>query len=78
MRLHCLRHRRFRLLSALAPLMAGWLLVYSEVQAYTVYVSSEKDNTITLVDGETYEVLQTVSVGERPRGIALSKDHKAL
>ena len=47
-------------------------------QAYTVYVSSEKDNTITVVDGESLAIKQVVAVGARPRGIALSHDNRVL
>jgi len=46
--------------------------------AYTVYVSNEKDNTISVVDGESFEVIDTITVGERPRGIVLSPDGKTL
>ena len=46
--------------------------------AYTVYVSSEKDNTVTVVDGETLEIKKVVTVGARPRGMALSRDNTAL
>ncbi|MCU7945548.1 MAG: hypothetical protein KZQ72_02700, partial [Candidatus Thiodiazotropha sp. (ex Cardiolucina cf. quadrata)] len=62
--------------SAIGLLLTTFLLASPGLQAYTIYVSSEKDNTITLVDGETYKILQKVEVGERPRGIALSKDGK--
>src|SRR5690606_37163145 len=46
--------------------------------AETIYVSNEKDNTITVVDGDKLEVTATIPVGERPRGILLSKDGKSL
>jgi len=46
--------------------------------AYTVYVSNEKDNTISVIDGESFEVIDTITVGERPRGIVLSPDGKTL
>src|SRR5215472_14804538 len=46
--------------------------------AETIYVSNEKDNTITLVDGKTLEATKTIPVGQRPRGILLSKDEKSL
>ena len=46
--------------------------------AITVYVSSEKDNTITVIDGDSLEVINTVSVGNRPRGIELSPNGKYL
>ena len=46
--------------------------------AYTVYVSNEKGNSITVLDSATLEVLQTIPVGQRPRGIKLTKDGKQL
>ena len=44
--------------------------------AYTVYVSNEKDNTVTVIDSDTLEVVETIKVGQRPRGITLSQDGK--
>ncbi len=46
--------------------------------AYTIYVSNEKDNTISVIDGESLEVTDTIEVGERPRGIVLSNDGALL
>ena len=46
--------------------------------ADTIYVSNEKDNTITIVDGATLAPVKTIPVGQRPRGIVLSKDAKSL
>jgi len=46
--------------------------------AYTIYVSNEKDNTISVIDGDTLEVIDTIEVGQRPRGIVLSKDNTVL
>ena len=46
--------------------------------AYTVYVTNEKDNTLTIIDSTKLEVIRTVKVGQRPRGVILSKDHKWL
>ena len=40
--------------------------------ADTIYVSNEKDNTITVVDGDTLAPVKTIPVGQRPRGILLS------
>lgn len=50
----------------------------SVAHAYSVYVSNEKDNTISVIDGESYEVIDTIAVGERPRGLVLSNDGKIL
>jgi PQQ-dependent catabolism-associated beta-propeller protein len=44
--------------------------------AYTAYVSNEKGNTITVIDTETFEPVRTIKVGQRPRGIDLTKDGK--
>src|SRR6202011_4660307 len=46
--------------------------------ADTIYVSNEKDNTITVVDGASLAPVKTIPVGQRPRGILLSKDEKSL
>jgi YVTN family beta-propeller protein len=46
--------------------------------ADTIYVSNEKDNTITVVDGNSLTTVKTIPVGQRPRGIVLSKDQKSL
>ena len=43
------------------------------VQAHEVYVSSEKDNTISVIDTKSLSVVRTFPVGKRPRGIAFSK-----
>ena len=44
--------------------------------AYTAYVSNEKGNTVSVIDLDKMEVTATVEVGERPRGITMSKDGK--
>ena len=42
--------------------------------AYTVYVSNERDNTVSVVDSNTMQVVATIPVGQRPRGITISHD----
>jgi YVTN family beta-propeller protein len=44
--------------------------------AFTAYVSNEKGNTVSVIDLDNMEVTATVEVGERPRGITMSKDGK--
>ena len=44
--------------------------------AYKVFVSNEKENTITVIDSEKLEVVHTIKTGNRPRGIILSNDGK--
>lgn len=45
---------------------------------YSIYVSNEKDNTISIIDGDSLELIDTIEVGERPRGITLGKEGKIL
>src|SRR5271170_6031325 len=59
--------------------MAAALLCAAQIAAAdTIYVSNEKDDTITVVDGASLEPVKTIPVGQRPRGILLSKDQKSL
>ncbi len=60
---------------------AGALGVLAGLGAYsgpayptTAYVTNEKGNSISVIDVDKLEVTRTVKIGQRPRGIALSKD----
>jgi YVTN family beta-propeller protein len=46
--------------------------------AYRIFVSNEKDNTVTVLDGASLEIVKTVPVGARPRGMVLSADGKTI
>jgi PQQ-dependent catabolism-associated beta-propeller protein len=60
-------------------LAAAFLLAFSGAsQAHLVYVSNEKDNTISVFDSNTFEIVKTIDVGKRPRGITFSNDSKYL
>src|SRR5919206_2201882 len=54
------------------------LLIAFAAHAYTVYVTNEKDGTVSIIDSTTLEVVRTVKVGQRPRGVTLTKDHRWL
>ena len=43
-----------------------------------VYVSNGRAGTVSVLDGRTFELLNTIKVGVRPWGIALSPDGKLL
>jgi YVTN family beta-propeller protein len=57
---------------------AALLLAASPAFAYTIFVSNEKDNTITVIDSETLQTIKTIKTERRPRGIVLSPDNKEL
>ncbi|MDO6514445.1 YVTN family beta-propeller repeat protein [Neptuniibacter sp. 2_MG-2023] len=63
---------------SLTALAVGSLLASSALYAETAYVSNEKDDTISIIDLDTMTVTDTINVGERPRGIILSKDNSKL
>jgi YVTN family beta-propeller protein len=46
--------------------------------AYHVYVTNEKGGDVSVIDGTTREVVATIPVGKRPRGIRVSTDGKTL
>src|SRR5512145_1494344 len=56
----------------------GSIFLTGDALAYTVYVSNEKGNSITVIDSDTLEVKETIRVGQRPRGIMLTKDGRSL
>src|SRR5690242_8190746 len=46
--------------------------------AYLAYVSNEKGNTVSVIDTEKMQVVKTIKVGQRPRGIGITKDGKYI
>jgi YVTN family beta-propeller protein len=63
--------------TVLAVLGVAWLGA-ADADAYTIYVSNEKDNTVSVIDSDKLAVVATWKVGRRPRGITLSLDGKWL
>src|SRR5712691_7485983 len=64
--------------SQLMVALLALLLGATTARAYTVYVTNEKDGTVSIIDSTKLEVVRTVKVGQRPRGITLTKDHRWL
>jgi YVTN family beta-propeller protein len=52
------------------------LVPAAEASAYKAYVSNEKSNTISVIDTAAWKVVETIKVGQRPRGISFTKDQK--
>ncbi|MEM7192123.1 MAG: cytochrome D1 domain-containing protein, partial [Pseudomonadota bacterium] len=65
---------------ALATLCAAAFVLAAGPAAHaeTIFVSNEKDNTITVIDGDSMETVKTIETSRRPRGIMLSPDYKEL
>src|SRR6266480_3098999 len=55
-----------------------FVLVGGPASAFTAYVSNEKSNTISVIDTDKFTVVKTIKVGQRPRGIELTKDGKFI
>ncbi|MEQ9638708.1 MAG: beta-propeller fold lactonase family protein [Alphaproteobacteria bacterium] len=43
-----------------------------------IFVSSEKDNAVTVLDGKTYEVVATIGTAARPRHLQFSPDRSLI
>ena len=69
--------RLARCTGALA-LLAGLSAFSGHVPAATAYITNEKGNSISVIDLDKLEVTRTVKVGQRPRGIALTKDETLM
>ena len=50
----------------------------SAASADMVYVSNEKDDTISVIDTATFSVVKTFPVGDRPRGIIFDRTGSVL
>jgi YVTN family beta-propeller protein len=46
--------------------------------SHRVYVTNEMSGDMTVIDGDTHQVLTTVPLGKRPRGIQVSRDGTQL
>ncbi len=58
-----------------AALLSAFIGHASLAMAHEVYVTNEKDNTVSVIDTSTLAVVRTIPVGKRPRGILFSHDY---
>ena len=56
------------------PLALALLALPAAAQEGEVWITNEKDDTVSVIDVATLEVTRTIPVGERPRGILFSHD----
>jgi PQQ-dependent catabolism-associated beta-propeller protein len=54
------------------------LILSGPVFAAEIWVTNEKDDTISVIDVETLEVVRTIPTGERPRGITFARDYSVV
>ncbi len=55
------------------PLVAADL-----ANAGQIFVSNERDNTVTVLDMDTLKVIKVIPTGKRPRGIIITPDYKEV
>jgi PQQ-dependent catabolism-associated beta-propeller protein len=67
-----------RWIPAFAGMTAVLVFTAHPAGAYEAYVSNEKSNTVSVIDTDKLEVVKTVKVGQRPRGIAVTMDGKSV
>ena len=67
-----------RFLALSAGLLAALPASATTASAAEIWVTNEKDNSISVIDIATLEVTRTIPTGERPRGITFSKDHSVV
>jgi YVTN family beta-propeller protein len=56
--------------------MSAWLAAATPAAAFIAYVSNEKSNTVSVIDTDSWQVVGTIKVGQRPRGIEATRDGK--
>ena len=59
-------------------LLAALLATTAPATAATLFVTSERDNTVTVLDSKTLRVEKVIPVGTRPRGIAITPDYREI
>jgi len=55
-----------------------FFVINSKIYGNTAYITNEKDNTVSVIDIKKQKVIKTVDVGQRPRGIIMTKDGKLV
>ena len=60
----------------LAAILAACLTTDPAISKETgyVFVSSEKDHVVTVLDGTSYELIKNIETSERPRHLQLTTD----
>ncbi|MBU2358048.1 MAG: hypothetical protein KKB02_03830, partial [Alphaproteobacteria bacterium] len=59
-------------------ILALLALIASPAVADEIWVTNERDDTISVIDASTLRVTRTIPVGERPRGITFAHDFSVV
>ena len=65
-----------QIISVILFILAGMQLAHAA--SGRIFVTNERSNDISVINGTTLEVERTIEVGDRPRGIGISPDGKEL
>ena len=63
-------------LAALCSLLA--VAAATQAQAGKLFISDERDNTVTVLDADSLTVIKSIPVGRRPRGLVITADAKEV
>ncbi|HEX2688982.1 MAG TPA: hypothetical protein VHN14_20305 [Kofleriaceae bacterium] len=63
---------------ALAAVLVGALAGCPRDHGPRVFVTNEDDGTVSVIDARSFAVIDTIHVGQRPRGVRLSSDDQWL
>lgn len=55
-------------------LLAAFLPGFTRKKVPLVYVTNERDGTVSVIDAETDKLIKTIDIGARPRGIRMNAD----
>src|SRR5262245_1260317 len=72
------RSCRFAGMRSCRRVVGIFVRIDGQASAFTAYVSNEKSNTISVIDTDKFAVVKTIKVGQRPRGIGLTKDERFI
>jgi YVTN family beta-propeller protein len=68
----------FVFVAALAAMVAPESSMAAQPASFRILVTNERGGTLTVIDGVSRKVVNTVPLGKRPRGMKLSPDGKLL
>ncbi|MBI2687278.1 MAG: beta-propeller fold lactonase family protein [Acidobacteria bacterium] len=69
---------RLGLTAVLVAMLCGCAKAPEKPKGYRIYVTNERSGDLSVIDSTTHEVVSTVPLGKRPRGIHASPDGKLI